>query len=453
MNRFRNRVTGLLIGLWVVASAHFVVPTFAKPQGFNYVVTRLDDPAPNGCVAGDCSLREAIIAANSTPGQESIGMGVTGTIELTRAGADEDDAATGDLDITDGIEIFGPVSGNPTALVVDANGLDRVFDFIGASRYFPVDGETSISIYDMTITGGSVVVASGNTAGGGVRSRFTGAATLSGVIIHNNYGGGTLSSGGGVAHENGVLVITNSAIVNNSADIGAGVSLVDGTLYLHNTTVSGNIPTQQVGGVLNLATTASFTSTLWLESVTIAYNGLGVPGDSTGGLATTAFGGTAQTFVKNSIIAKNSGVQCSAGGGGSATITSQGYNLSSHAGCFFTQPTDLQSSDPLLGALLLDTSGPRATYVHLLSNGSPALDSGDSLFDEDTRMVTRPQDLPQIPNIVDGDDRGAVEMVTEPPTAVILTTFSMPRDDGVLRGAAMMMLVAVMGMIIARQRD
>jgi hypothetical protein len=30
-----------------------------------FVVTRQDDPAPNGCNPGDCSLREEVIAANS----------------------------------------------------------------------------------------------------------------------------------------------------------------------------------------------------------------------------------------------------------------------------------------------------------------------------------------------------------------------------------------------------
>src|SRR4051794_617388 len=32
------------------------------------IVTRPDDPAPNGCAPDDCSLREAIIAANAAAG-------------------------------------------------------------------------------------------------------------------------------------------------------------------------------------------------------------------------------------------------------------------------------------------------------------------------------------------------------------------------------------------------
>jgi len=37
----------------------------ANTHATTFVVTRTDDPAPNGCNVGDCSLREAILAANA----------------------------------------------------------------------------------------------------------------------------------------------------------------------------------------------------------------------------------------------------------------------------------------------------------------------------------------------------------------------------------------------------
>jgi len=40
-----------------------------------FEVTRGDDPAPNGCLAGDCSLREALEASGSTPGADTIVLG------------------------------------------------------------------------------------------------------------------------------------------------------------------------------------------------------------------------------------------------------------------------------------------------------------------------------------------------------------------------------------------
>jgi CSLREA domain-containing protein len=38
----------------------------------SFTVTRFDDPAPNGCLVGDCSLREAVLAANALPGFDGV---------------------------------------------------------------------------------------------------------------------------------------------------------------------------------------------------------------------------------------------------------------------------------------------------------------------------------------------------------------------------------------------
>lgn len=48
-----------------------------------FTVTRGDDPAPNGCIAGDCSLREALDAAMTTPGADTIMLG-SGLYNVTR---------------------------------------------------------------------------------------------------------------------------------------------------------------------------------------------------------------------------------------------------------------------------------------------------------------------------------------------------------------------------------
>lgn len=65
-----------------------------------YTVTRGDDPAPNACVAGDCSLREALAAAIATPAGDTIVLGagqytvtrgelsVVGEVSIDGAGAD-----------------------------------------------------------------------------------------------------------------------------------------------------------------------------------------------------------------------------------------------------------------------------------------------------------------------------------------------------------------------------
>lgn len=57
-----------------------------RAQAVTFVVTRLDDPLPNGCTAGDCSLREAALAANANDpfaGTDTIQLSA-GTYTLTR---------------------------------------------------------------------------------------------------------------------------------------------------------------------------------------------------------------------------------------------------------------------------------------------------------------------------------------------------------------------------------
>ena len=68
------------------------------PVVFN--VTKTSDTNDGVCDA-DCSLREAVIAANAAVGPATINL-PPGTYGLTLAGAGEDKAATGDLDITQG---------------------------------------------------------------------------------------------------------------------------------------------------------------------------------------------------------------------------------------------------------------------------------------------------------------------------------------------------------------
>lgn len=55
-------------------------------QAATFTVTRLDDPLPNGCSPADCSLREAMIAANANPGTDRIVL-AAGTHVLSRTQA------------------------------------------------------------------------------------------------------------------------------------------------------------------------------------------------------------------------------------------------------------------------------------------------------------------------------------------------------------------------------
>ncbi len=96
------------------------------------MVTRHGDPVPNGCAKSDCSLREAIRAANAHAGPDKIVLPSTGIYKLAQLSTGEDGAKDGDLDITnDPLRIVHPAPGLAT---VDADGVDRVFEIFTVRR-------------------------------------------------------------------------------------------------------------------------------------------------------------------------------------------------------------------------------------------------------------------------------------------------------------------------------
>jgi hypothetical protein len=163
------------------------------------------------------------------------------------------------------------------------------------------------------------------------------------------------ANGDGVAN-NGTLTINNSTISGNVTGGGSGIHN-NGTLTINNSTISGN--SAKVGG--------------------------GISGPAT---------------LQNSIVANNSGGNCS------GTITSKGYNLSSDSTCSLNGPGDMQNTDPVLGSLQYN-GGPTQTLA--LLPGSPAIDAGNpsgckdnngNLLTTDQRGMPRP----------DKEDTGGCDM-------------------------------------------
>jgi CSLREA domain-containing protein len=87
---------------------------------------------------GDCSLREAIIAANTNAAVDGCPAGSVvetdaiilpaGTYDLTLAGLNENNAQTGDLDLKSSLIITGA---GRTNTIINANGLDRGLSHCG----------------------------------------------------------------------------------------------------------------------------------------------------------------------------------------------------------------------------------------------------------------------------------------------------------------------------------
>src|SRR5439155_13289990 len=136
---------GVAFALWVALAG---VPNAAAAT---FAVTRTDDPSPGACDA-DCSLREAVLAANAGSGGDTIAL-APGHYRLTLPGPGEDAAETGDLDLTRSVTIAGA---GARSTVVDAEGIDRAFD---------VAAGPAVQIWGVSITGGLVA-----GEGGGIRS-------------------------------------------------------------------------------------------------------------------------------------------------------------------------------------------------------------------------------------------------------------------------------------------
>jgi len=109
-----------------LATVALLAPASSAASAAAFQPTRTDDPAPNGCKKKDCSLREAVIAANAAQGG-TIVLRPGKHYVLTRKGAGENEALTGDLDTKAPVEVRTK-GGHGPAATIDAKGIDRIFD-------------------------------------------------------------------------------------------------------------------------------------------------------------------------------------------------------------------------------------------------------------------------------------------------------------------------------------
>ena len=183
-----------------------------------FIPTKLTDGADGACDS-DCSLRDAVLAANAAPGPDFIVLGA-GTYSLSLAGAGEDLAATGDLDITDDLAIVGR---DAAGTVIDADKIDRALDIVAGTRLELV----SLTVADGLVSGGD---------GGGIR--VAGRLDLTRGVVRASQavrGGGIASTGAGA-----VLSIDQSSILQNRSTGQGGGIYLGGTIHMVNSTVAGN---------------------------------------------------------------------------------------------------------------------------------------------------------------------------------------------------------------------
>ena len=381
------------------------------------VVTTTDDELNSD---GDCSLREAIRAANTDLPVDACGAGSgpdnvsvpAGTYTLAIPGAGEDAAATGDLDVTADLAISG--AGAATT-IVDGADLDRVVHVVAGSvevsgftirnGLTPDLGGAISNSGNLALTASIVSDSTGSTGGAifnapgatmGLTSSTVTGNTASGAGAIYNYSGSTLS-------------VVASTISGNTATSGDGGGIYNrhdtgvlpaGIVTLENSTISGNTASSGAG-IFNIGTLTATSTTI------TANTGTSAPGGLRNGASAT---------LKNTIVAANPGGNCL------GTITSLGHNLSSDSSCGLSSAGDLENVDPMLGPLA-DNGGPTETHEPL--GGSSAIDAGSGDCPPpatDQRGVTRPLG----PNC----DIGAVEREFAPDPIVVNTTQDELNSDG-----------------------
>ena len=215
-------------GGYAPTTATNTMETFS-PCPTRVLVTTVDDHNDGVCDATDCTLREAITAANANAGRIiAFAPGVTGTIQLA--------AALPSLNTN--MAIQGP----------GANLLTVRRNIGGSYRIF------NISANNVIISG--LTIANGNSPsnGGGISS--TGGLTIANCTISGHTTG---SSGGGIVSSH-TLSIVNSTISGNSATGGFGGGIYStGTAEITNSTISSNSVSElslgigSGGGIQNVA--------------------------------------------------------------------------------------------------------------------------------------------------------------------------------------------------------
>lgn len=320
-------------------------------------------------VDGKCTLRAAVQETNAQPGEDIINIigAKDQKFPLKIVGANEDAAATGDLDITGDLIVHG----NQHAIIKGKK--DRVLHvFPGANVQLEgvtitggstltkepggdLDGGGILNEGTLTITYGKIVGNKSQTDGGGIANRGT--LTIDrGTVAKNK----AVGDGGGVYNGSagGVATIVNVTLAKNQAAKGGGIDNQH-TMSLTSVTVSGNKAAAEGAGIDNHDGGA-----LTLQNVTVKDN---KSKDKTvGGGVANGVGSTAT--LTNTLLDTNKPANC----GG--TIASGGGNVENAATCGFGAG-DVPNAGKLLLKGLKFNANPFA-QTHALKAGSPAIDVG-----------------------------------------------------------------------------
>jgi CSLREA domain-containing protein len=393
----------------------------AQAATFTVTTTNDDQPAnaadcsPDAAPPG-CSLREAVFAANETPGDDRIDL-PAGDYALTN----ETDDPDGDADL-DVLSVNSSLQAAGALAIVGNNARDtqirsprsdvtsRIFEVFGGDSFDPDGGGpadctdfpgAALELRNVKVTDGAT-----SDNGGGIRAN-DGASTCAGTDAPSTdsrltaidtaiVGNAARDEGGGI-YSAGEVTLVNSAVTSNESSSDGGGVYTDDTLTMTNVTVGGNVAGDDGGGIRAFAFATEPTSNggdettgvVEATNVTIAYNETDGGG---GGIASAGFFNNTPSllYVRNTIIAHNrthddQGTNCFR----ATTTVSEGFNLESEDTCGLDGSGDQTNTD---AGLLTRANNGGQTDTYALSEPSPARDGGtnEDCPATDQRGVARP---------------------------------------------------------------
>jgi CSLREA domain-containing protein len=288
----------------------------------------------DGTQTGNCTLREAITAANTNAQVDGCAAGsATQRDEILFSLGQEATIVLGSQlpTITDAKGLN--INGVRAKITVSGNDTVRVFE-VGSGAKLTLKNLTVADGFD--VVGGAGLLSQGGTVN----------------VLRSTFSGNSAEAGGGISNS-GTLRVTNSTFSGNDAEGGGAIlNAVGGTLRVTNSTFSGNSADRAGGGIA----------------------------------------ADAAATLRNTIVAH------SPRGNFSGTIIDGGYNIDNSPTCGFSAANNsMSSTNPLLDPNgLQDNGGPTKTIMLLL--GSPAIDAipegtngcGTEIT-TDQRGVIRPQ--------------------------------------------------------------
>lgn len=330
----RSRLEVLPVALVLVA----LLLGAATASAQTYTVTRTDDPIPGACEPGDCSLREAVMASNSTTSVDDV------VVVPANSSPYIIQYEFLSFFISDETEVRGA---GASQTVVKGDGQESIF---------AVGTGIKATLTGMTITNGTSAIQSNSEL-----------AVREVSIEGNEWNGGTA----GII-TNGPLTVESSFLgFNRTESVTAGVIFSNAPVTVVNSTIAHNTSKEGLGAI-------SANSSVTIVNSAVVSNRSETAGAAVGGVPLT---------VRNSVFADNRDANGLLSCASSGPLTSFGGNVSDDASCG-TGATDKPNVNPLLGTLALHGG---TTKVYDLLAGSPAIDAASQCPALDQRGVARPQ--------------------------------------------------------------